>query len=316
LYFSKVLKLYSWREKLFGVILVACLFFPELAPFFGESSAEGLRITDDMGADVVLEGPARGIVSLYAGHTENLIAIGAKDFIAAVGRTGAGDWGLGVPTLGIKPGIEQVIALSADLVLTRPMLVRSDKAFYDALRSMGIDVLSIDPPSWENFAGYIGMLANITGMGDEPEKTAESLMSSMSAAGNGMGPGAFLVTNGKTMATCTPDSWAAHILKAAGFRNAAEDAAALSPGSVIAGYGAERLLASDGDIDVILLQQGAMNTVSAEEFMRDPRFSAMRAVRAGMVFDVSEADVSRPSLMRLRSGAMEELRKLADAGRD
>ena len=311
--FSRVLKTYNWREKLFGVILIACLFFPGLVPFFWESRAEGLQITDDMGVTVTLESPARGIVSLYAGHTENLIAIGAKDIIVAVGRTGAGDWGLGVPRLGVKPGIEQVIALSADMVLTRPMLVRSDKAFYDALRSMGVMVLSIDPPSWEKFADYIGMLADITGMGDEPEKAAESLMRSMPSPGNG-GPGAFLVTNGKTMATCTSDSWAAHILEAAGFRNAARDAVALSPGSVIAGYGAERLLASDEDIDVILLQQGAMNTVSAEEFMRDPRFSAMRAVRAGMVFDVSEADVSRPSLMRLRNGAIEELRELAVAG--
>jgi iron complex transport system substrate-binding protein len=279
-----------------------------------------LRIVDDMGETVVFDRPAGGIVSLYAGHTENLVAIGAGDAIVAIGRTGDDDdaFGPNVRVLGVKPGIEQVIALSADVVLTRPMIARAQRPFYDALRSFGVKVLALDPPAWENFPDYVGLLADITGKGGEHEKMAAAALDEAMAFVPGSEqtrPGVFLVTNGKTMATCTPDSWAAHILEAAGFKNAAKDAAPVSPGSVIAGYGAERLLASDGEVEVILLQQGAMNTTRAADFMKDSRFEVMRAVRNGMVFDVAEADVSRPSLLRLRSGVLRALRELVEVGR-
>jgi iron complex transport system substrate-binding protein len=89
-------------------------------------------------------------------------------------------------------------------------------------------------------------------------------------------------------------------MEMAGFSNAATDVKPVSGGSVIAALGAERLLALDKSIDVILLQRGAMNSVSASAFMADSRFTTMRAVRNGMAFDVDEADISRPSLLRLR----------------
>jgi hypothetical protein len=79
---------------------------------------------------------------------------------------------------------------------------------------------------------------------------------------------------------------------------------------VLSAFGAERLLAADGEIDVILLQQGAMNNVRAEDFVQDTRFASLDAVLNGMVFDVSEADISRPSLLRLRNGAARKLRAL------
>jgi ABC-type Fe3+-hydroxamate transport system substrate-binding protein len=99
-------------------------------------------------------------------------------------------------------------------------------------------------------------------------------------------------------------------MKLAGLRNAAADVAGMAEGSVVAGFGAERLLAADAEIDVILLQQGAMNTTTAEDFMNDQRFGIMRAVRNKMVFDVSEADISRPSLLRLKNGIVHTLRDL------
>ncbi|MDR1651097.1 MAG: ABC transporter substrate-binding protein [Synergistaceae bacterium] len=273
-------------------------------------AGEAIRFADDTGDEVVLSAPARRIVSLYAGHTENLEAIGAGDFIAAVGR----DSGSGLPALGARPGIERIIALSPDLVLTRPMMVRADGALYDSLKSFGIAVAAIDPPAWEEFPGYIGRLSAIVGLGDEPEAGAARAMREAARIVPDDAPGALLETNGRIMATCTPDSWAAHMLAAAGFRNAAAGALPAAPGSVIGVFGAERTIASDERIDVILLQQGTMNTVTAADFMKDGRFSRMRAVRNGMVFDVSEEDVSRPSLRRLWNGALISIRERAEAG--
>ena len=110
-----------------------------------QSPAYALEITDDLGRAVVLERPAARIVSLYAGHTENLTAIGAGGSIVAAGQ---GTEGLSpdIPLLGSKPGIEQIAAVFPDIVLTRPMMARSQESFYEALDSFGIKVLALDPP--------------------------------------------------------------------------------------------------------------------------------------------------------------------------
>jgi iron complex transport system substrate-binding protein len=308
---SKILKrCANWRKKMLGAILMVFLL---TSAGRGESSDIGregfLCLTDDMGKPIVADKISPRIVSLYAGHTENLIAIGARDFIVATGHE-SGDLGLSVPVLGAKPGIEQLAALEPDVVLTRPMMARSRGFFYDALETFGMRVVALDPPKWDDFGRYIKLLGFVAGIGDEAEKTAAAVMGEIA-------PGAaaeeslsvFLVTNGRTMATCTPDSWAAHVIETAGFRNAAHGAVSVADGSVIAAFGAERLLASDGEIDVVLLQQGAMNTTRAEDFMNDPRFSSMRAAKNGMIFDVPEEDISRPSLLRLKR-AVQALREL------
>jgi iron complex transport system substrate-binding protein len=298
----------KWQNKLFGVILtaiIANLFFLPVESFCSEGLNK--RVIDDMGEIIVPKGRVPRIVSLYAGHTENLVAIGASGSIVAIGH---GDDGLGlsVPVLGNKPGIEQILALNPGIVLTRPMMARSQEPFYSALKEMGINVAALDPPTWNEFPGYIEKLRMIAGV-EGGEVFAFDAIAEL-GADPGREIGVFLVTNGRTMATCTVDSWAAHIMRLAGFRNVAADVAPLAEGSVIAGFGAERLLASDAEIDAVLLQQGAMNTTTAEDFMNDPRFMKMRAVRNGMVFDVSEPDISRPSLLRLENGIVRALRDL------
>jgi len=265
-----------------------------------------LHITDDIGERIVLDAAASRIVSLYAGHTENLIALGAKGAIVAIGHE-TGDLGLSVPVLGQRPGIEQIAALRPDVVLTRPMMARSQEPLYGALKAMGIRVIAFDPPTWDEFPEYIETLRKIVG-GEVPKDLTIVMAEPDDETGRKLS--VFLVTNGRTMATCTEDSWAAHILKLAGFRNAAIGAIPVAQGSVVAGFGAERLLASGDDIDVILLQQGAMNTTKAMDFKRDPRFASLRAVREGMVFDVPEADISRPSLLRFENGVVNSLREM------
>ncbi|MDR1915027.1 MAG: ABC transporter substrate-binding protein [Synergistaceae bacterium] len=276
------------------------------------------QVKDDIGGKILFDAPASRIISLYSGHTENLIAIGAGNLLVAVGQ-GDDDIGLDfLPRLGVRPGVEQIAALKPDLVLSRPMQVRGQPALYDRLRSLGVNIVALDPPAWDEFPAYIDLLAALTGMGAESGFAASEAMraSKLAPLSGDKALGVFLVTVGRTISTCTPDSWAAHILESAGFRNVATDVAPLSLGSVIAAFGAERLLASDNEVDVILLQQGAMNATKAADFMKDARFSGLRAVRNGKVFDVSEADISRPSLLRLRRGIVKSLQRLVAVGGD
>ena len=289
------------------LIFLLSLFLLSLAPL-PLRFADAIEITADLGRAVVLEHPASRIVSLYAGHTENLTAIGAGGSIVAAGQ-GAEGLSPGIPLLGSKPGIEQIASLFPDIVLTRPMMARSQESLYEALDGFGIKVLALDPPEWEKFPDYIALLAQVAGIGGDVKKNAAEAMRADAAPG-GEKLRAFLVTNGRTMATCAPDSWAAHIMELAGLENAARGALPFSEGSVLSAFGAEKLLAAGGEIDVILLQQGAMNTLRAEDFVRDARFASLGAVLGGMVFDVPEADISRPSLLRLQNGAARKLRAL------
>ena len=303
-------KISGWQGEKYKKRLILFLLFL-LSGVSLQSPAYALEITDDLGRTVLLERPAARIVSLYAGHTENLTAIGAGGSIVAAGQ---GTEGLSpdIPLLGSKPGIEQIAAVFPDIVLTRPMMARSQESFYEALDSFGIKVLALDPPEWEKFPDYIALLAQVAGLDGDAKNVKKDAAEAMraDAAPGGKKLRAFLVTNGRTMATCAPDSWAAHIMELAGLENAARGAVPLSEGSVLSAFGAERLLATDDEIDVILLQQGAMNTVRAEDFVRDARFSSLKAVLGGMVFDVPEADISRPSLLRLKNGSAQKLRAL------
>ena len=276
-------------------------------------TAESFEVRDDLGSSVAFDAPAARIVSLYAGHTENLIAIGAKGKLVAVSQADDAKITGSLPRLGIKPGIEQIAALKPDLVITRPMHVRAQAPLYDSLRTLGIKVLAIDPPSWKEFPSYLETLGRLSGC-TEGAKNGVAAAKSIAVRVSKTRPGVLLITNGRTMTTCTSDSWASRMIELSGGVNAAKGAKPVPGGSVIAAFGAERMLASDRDIDVILLQQGAMNTLDAKELRNDPRFSKMRAVRSGAVFNVEEADISRPSLLRIQSGTVTSIGKLLAKG--
>ena len=68
-------------------------------------TAESFEVRDDLGSSVAFDAPAARIVSLYAGHTENLIAIGAKGKLVAVSQADDAKITGSLPRLGIKPGI-------------------------------------------------------------------------------------------------------------------------------------------------------------------------------------------------------------------
>ena len=110
----------------------------------------------------------------------------------------------------------------------------------------------------------------------------------------------FFETN-KDITTCTPDSNAAFVLEKAGAINVAADAKAVKPGSTIAAYGQERLMAIGRDIDVYIVQKGEMNKTIEEEIYRRPGYQAIKAVQSHQVYLVDEAVLSRPT-MRLLDG--------------
>ena len=116
----------------FLLLLAACL------PVSGE-----IRISDDSGRTVVLEQAARRVVSLYAGHSENLLALGAGDSIAGVSASDDPALFPGVPVLPMRADGERILALRPDLVLLRPQGEAAAAGVIRLLEKAGVPVVSL-----------------------------------------------------------------------------------------------------------------------------------------------------------------------------
>ena len=114
-----------------------------------------IRVSDDRGRSLVLRQPAGRIVSLYAGHSENLLAIGAGDLLAAVSEGDAPDLFPGVPRLSFRADAEQILALVPDLVLIRPFAESTLGETVRILERSGVAVASLDPPTWDGMGPYL-----------------------------------------------------------------------------------------------------------------------------------------------------------------
>ena len=84
--------------------------------------------------------------------------------------------------------------------------------------------------------------------------------------------------------------------------NIAGEAKPLRPGSSIAAFGVERVLKSAGNIDIYLIQTGAMNNSHTQDFYAREWTKVLRSVK---VAEIPERYISRPSLLGLELGGNE-----------
>lgn len=247
------------------------------------------------------------VVSLYPGHTDNVVALGGEALLVGISEND--DPGLlpGLPRLSPRTGAESLLALRPDVVLTRGLLERMNPNLSGVLVRAGVRVEVLDPPAWDEFAGYLRELARILNL--EPEsgvRRLEALRSEIAdaaraaGAARGRAPRVFVEATAKELHTCAPDSWAARLVALAGGRNAASDAVPLRAGSALAPWGLERVLKTvNAGLDVYLVQRGTMNASTAEDVRRRPWAEALADVR---VAEIPESDLSRPSLLGLERG--------------
>jgi iron complex transport system substrate-binding protein len=225
------------------------------------------------------------VVSLYPGHTDNAIAIGAAGSIVAVSQNETPGVLPDAVRLPSKLSAEALLALRPNIVLTRSLNERADPNLRPLLESAGIAVHVIDPPSWDGFEEYLVKLSVILGV--DPKKPIERLrgiretVAERARALPAPRPRVFLEATAKEIHTCAPGSWAASLIELAGGVNAAADAVPLREGSPLAAWGVERAVdAAASGLDVYLVQEGPMNTSSREDVEGRPWFAAMRKALA------------------------------------
>ena len=241
------------------------------------------------------------VISLYPGHSDNICALGGSELLVALSENDDPDLLPSLPRLSLRSGAERVLALRPDVVLTRSFAVRLNPNMYDVLERSGVRVIVLDPPEWEDFAQYLTELAQALSLSPEGalRKFGDVIMGIRAGVPDKKAPRVFLEATSRELHTCSPDSWAAKLIALAGGVNIAFDVEPLRPGSAIAPFGVERVLERAGDIDVYIIQTGAMNASHVEDFRARSWSSALGSAR---VCEVPERYMSRPSLLGLEQG--------------
>lgn len=160
-------------------VRMACLWVCLCVGVLGsmEVHAEPVRVTDDRGQTVVLDAPARRIVSVLPSLTETVCALGACDRLVGVDRYSS--WPASVSRLprvggGLDPAIESIVALRPDLVL-----VATSSRGAERLEQLGLKVVALEPRTHADVRRTLGVMAALVG---QPAAVAQGLWDQMDAA--------------------------------------------------------------------------------------------------------------------------------------
>ena len=247
--------------------------------------------------------PFQRIISLYGAHSENLLALGAKEQLIGISSFAHCPARLAdLPRFSHREDAEKFIGARPDLVLVRPMIVRAYPQLLEKLEQAGIKVVSLQPTSMTDIFAYWRALGELTGRKKQAERMIKRFQEQLAVMADKVAdipqeqrPRVYFEAIHKKMKTFAPQSIAIFVLEQAGGVNVATDARQVRRTN-IAAYGKEKILAKAEMIDVFIAQQGRMNPVSRQTIINEPGFGAIKAVREGRVYLVNEALVSRPTM--------------------
>ncbi len=249
------------------------------------------------------------IVSLYAGHTEVLLRLGARDHIIGIARQDSyagpetADWT--VPEFSLRDDVEKFLAAGADLVLARPRQLAGAGRLNEALEKLGIKVLAPQAVGKDDLYDYWRDLARLVGKEEEAERmigefSLKIAAFSQAAAKREKRPGIFIEAVHREVMTFSPASFPAWLVDLAGGRYVAgADSFGGGGGGDKSGllipYGPERLLAHADEVDIFLSQEGVMNRTGLQEILARPIYQPLRAFRTGNVHKIPEEFIARPT---------------------
>ena len=274
------------------------------------TEAAGITLTDGLGREVKLEGPAQRIVSLAPSITEFLFAVGAGS--QTVGRDDASNFpeaALNVASIGTTYGdlnTEAIVALTPDLVIAAqantPEQVKS-------LEDLGITVYYLkDPVTFAELFTQVELFGQLTGHEEEANALADSLSARVDAVTAAVAnvtekPKVFYEIDGTDASkpwTTGPGTFIDTMINMAGGVNVG--------GVLSAPYAqisAEEIVSQNPDI--IVLGDAAFG-VTSESVAARAGWGEITAVKDGSIFPFDDSLASRPG-PRLVDG-LEQLAKL------
>jgi iron complex transport system substrate-binding protein len=292
--YGEIMKILT-RSILFLSVLTALL--AGCAPAAATPADSTIRLTDGLGAEISLAGPAARIVSLGPSNTEILYAIGADNLL--VGSDQFSDYppeAKGRATISAGYGTldtETIKALEPDLVLAAEIISAEQ---VQTLRTLGFKVFYVANPASlpDGLYANIRSIGMITGHGPGAEKLITSLQTRFQAVSENITsasvtPLVYFELDGTDPAqpyTAGPGTFIDMLIGLAGGRNLG---ASLS--SAWAQISAEEIFLQDPDI--ILLGDTGFG-VTLESIADRPGWGNLTAVKNGAVYAVDSNLVLRP----------------------
>jgi iron complex transport system substrate-binding protein len=267
------------------LILELLLFLPKMAP------AE-VRVTDDLGQVISLEGPARRVISLYGAYSEILFAMGLGDRLVA--RTRADFFPpaiLSKPSVGthLRPNMELVLGLQPDLIIQ----ASGRKYGHEVIRQIekrGFVVASFQPTTFEKLFSVIHRLGTLTGNEAAADRLVKQLRGRLQQLSQRLTatehrPSVFFEVRYPNLLGAGQQSIVNDVILKAGGINCLPNRKKLVRINIetLVGYNPE----------VYVVQKGPMNRNPADPKAR-PNFRVIKAVEEGRVLFVDEHIFSRP----------------------
>ena len=243
-----------------------------------------IEVVDDTGVTLTLDKPAERIIALYGAYNELLLALDARGLLVA--RTVA-DAHLpelaGLPAIGthMRPNAELIVAQKPDLVLQlagrREALLQTE-----ALRKLGINVLTFEMDSFDKMFDVLEKLGRLTGR----ERKAAGLIMDWRARHAGEKPVCvFYEVRYPNLLAAGQGSIVNEIIAVAGGENVVAD------DKKLVRFNEEALILADPD--AYLIQKGPMNP-DPQPLSERAHYRDLRAVRTGRVLVVDEDRFARP----------------------
>jgi iron complex transport system substrate-binding protein len=252
--------------------------------------------TDHFGDTIRPPARVNRIVSLTPATTEILFALGAGDRL--VGRGEYDKWpdaALAVPNLGpgLRPNVEAVIAVKPDLVLLYAS--QDNRAAAQRLRDAGITTAAFKVDSIEQFDRTTRLLGRLIGDSARGALVADTVMRTLDSvrALTRSLPRVSVVlpVYDEPLLVIGGGSFMSQLVTIAGGRNIYDSIPQPSPAVTFE--------------DIVRLNPDAVliGPERAEAMRRQPKWRALRAVRAGRILVVDTSLVLRPAV-RLGEGAV------------
>jgi iron complex transport system substrate-binding protein len=272
-----------------GLLAAACM------PAPSTPIALGVSVTDGLGRQVTLAGPAQSVVSLAPSNTEILFAIGAGEQV--VGRDQYSDYpaeaaqAADIGSTHQELSTEQIVALEPDLILAAGINTPEQVS---ALEGLGLTVYYLNNPlTLEEMYGNLTLVSQLTGRQIEAASLIDSLKARVAAVDEqvapvGSRPSVFYEIDGTDPAkpyTAGKDTFISLLIERAGGTNIAAE---------IDGYpqlSLEQVVAADPEIIIL---GDAVYGVTPESLAARPGWENLSAVKNGQVHTFDDNLLSRP----------------------
>ena len=283
-------------SRLGALYLVSAMllsFLGACAPPPEEMTSSAIEITDQLGRTVKLDRIPQRIISLAPSNTEILFALGLGNRIVAVtDYCNYPPEAQAKPKIGgfTTPSIEEVVALSPDLVLAASL---QQKTIIPALEGKGLTIFTLDPKTLDEVLEAITLVGEITGKEEEASELVAEMQKRIKAVTDKTSslllqeqrPRVFYVTWHDPLMTCGAGTHHDELIRLAGGTNVARDLTGY------AGISLEAIIGANPEVIIAGVGMGTGEDLPFQFVKTEPRLRNIDARRNNRVYNI-EVDLA------------------------